>query len=275
MKIAILLTTYNSEQYLHMLIDSLIQQTYREWELYVRDDQSTDTTPDILATYAQCDKRIHVIADEKKRGAKDGFMWLLRQISADYYMFCDHDDVWHPEKIEKSLHTMLQQKDNSLAPILVCCDLEITDQHLKTIHPSFWKFFHYEDTDFNDPYFHLFYNNIPGCSMMFNKRVRDLSLPYPSTILMHDAWIAAATLWNKGTIIPIKESMISYRQHEHNTIGAKEVPSLSNQMKRFSLLMKKTRTQHATSKALTRMRFIRFFFLKIKFMLLIHIRNHQ
>lgn len=100
MELAILLSTYNSESFIKAQLESLLSQTYKDWILYVRDDQSTDATPQILRQYADNDSRIHVMPDGEKRGARDGFMWLIQKINSDFYMFCDHDDVWLPQKLK-------------------------------------------------------------------------------------------------------------------------------------------------------------------------------
>ena len=96
MKVAILLTTWNSSRFLAELLDSILAQSYKDWCLYVRDDGSTDDTKVLLAEYANRDGRIHLMPSDCNLGPMAGFMRLLQQVEADLYMFCDHDDVWLP-----------------------------------------------------------------------------------------------------------------------------------------------------------------------------------
>ena len=103
MKLAILLSTYNGMNYLEEQVDSIIAQTYTDWKLYIRDDASTDATVALIKRLADTDPRIINISSSGNLGAKESFMWMLRNVEADYYMFCDHDDVWLPKKVELTL----------------------------------------------------------------------------------------------------------------------------------------------------------------------------
>lgn len=269
--IAILLTTYNSHHYIRELLDSLLRQTCKEWQLEVRDDGSTDDTMNIIQDYAQRDARIHVRHDSKKRGAKDGFLWLLENTEAEYFMFCDHDDVWLEDKIECTWSAMREgEKENPCKPCLVHTDLCVVDQDLQELHPSYWAFCHFREKQFSSKYFHLFYNNVTGCTMMLNKKAKDVSLPYPQETQMHDSWVTAAVLWRGGTIVNVAKPTILYRQHGDNTIGANEVPKFSAQMKSSSSLIKKTHHQYLAAKHLTRIPEFVFFIMKIYYMIQIH-----
>ena len=257
-EIAVLLTTYNSSSYLAELLRSLLSQTYTKWQLFVRDDMSTDNTREILEEYASQDRRIHVLEDSQKRGPKDGFMWLLSQIEADYYMFCDHDDVWLPEKISESINLMTSQDNHLQIPLIVSVDLKIVDANLNVKASSFMKDQHYGKTLFNDKYFHLFYNNIPGCAMLFNRRAKEIALPDPMHIRMHDAWVATTVLWNGGKILHIDKPLILYRQHGLNTVGVHQVPSYINQLSRMADLFRKTWRQYRCCRQFCNMGFLNF-----------------
>ena len=102
-KLAILLATYNGERYLQEQIDSLYRQTYKDWVLYIHDDGSTDGTCGIISKNAAEHGNIVVMEHQGGHGAKDNFFGMLERVDADYYMFCDQDDVWLEDKVEKSL----------------------------------------------------------------------------------------------------------------------------------------------------------------------------
>ena len=103
-KVSILLSTYNSEAFLQDQINSVLTQTIKDWVLYIRDDGSTDNTISIIDNYCkQYDNIVFCRDGLSNLGAKNSFMTLLSQVDSTYYMFCDHDDVWLPFKIEKTL----------------------------------------------------------------------------------------------------------------------------------------------------------------------------
>lgn len=268
-KIAILLCTYNSERFLREQIDSLIAQTYQDWELFIRDDQSTDQTLDIIQDYCQQNHRFHFMNDTKKRGARDGFMWLLKQVEAEYYMFCDHDDVWLPEKIEVTMKLMQSQSDNATSPLIACCNLKLVDSQLNVISDDYWTNRHYNNSQFNNKYYHLFYNNMPGCVMLINRQAKEASIPYPPDIIMHDAWIASAVLWRGGRVVWTSRPLMLYRQHGNNTIGTAD-RTLVQQFGIISKLLTKTKIQFHASRPLTNMSYLRFFILKLYYLLQYH-----
>ena len=104
-KIFILLSTYNGEKYLKEQLDSLFSQNYKDFKLIVRDDGSTDKTKEILNSYD-----IELLSSCENLGVKKSFETLLKYAyensDAEYFMFCDQDDVWNNDKIEKTLEEM-------------------------------------------------------------------------------------------------------------------------------------------------------------------------
>lgn len=274
-KIAILLATYNSELYLKILIESIKNQSYRDWILYIRDDGSTDNTLQIISSYCLENPSNFVFLDDSQKniGPKDSFMWILSHVNSDYYMFCDHDDYWLPNKIEKSINRMLSiEKLQMDLPIIVHSDLYVTDSDLKIIHPSFWAFSRISPTYSSSFYFHCAYNNVTGCTMLINRKARDLSLKIPSTAKMHDSWIALVVSFNKGVINYIEEPLTYYRQHSANTIGAKKSRNMFQKMVNAKIILKQNMLLYKTIKVLFRMNIIHFFLNKIKYCILLKVR---
>ena len=102
------MSTYNGELFLNKQINSLLNQTHINWTLYVRDDGSTDNTLNILKKYKKTYPfKINIIKDDLGNlTSAFSFMRLLSLVNADYFMFCDQDDVWLPFKIEKTYNKM-------------------------------------------------------------------------------------------------------------------------------------------------------------------------
>ncbi len=268
MRIAILMTTYNGEAFLPQQLDSIIDQTFTDWVLYVRDDSSSDSTSDIIESYMKRDKRIVLVSNDVKLGAMKGFMTLLEETSADYYMFCDHDDFWFKDKIERTLDVMLQtEKVNPGIPVVVGTDQSIADQDLSVIHESFRKVTHYSLSQLNDKFFHLFYNDIQGCTMMLDNMARDIALPYNRDAVMHDWWIMLSVLWKGGVVGYVDSPTMLYRQHSGNHTGVHRVRGMIGKLRNFSSIMEKTRQQYNSTKDITGLGWISFILLKTAYML--------
>ena len=104
----ILLATYNGEKYVIEQIESILHQTYKNIRLLISDDCSTDDTRQILEQYQKKDNRIEIFFQEKNLGYIRNFAFLLNQVKNKYYMLSDQDDVWLPEKVEKSIQFLKQ-----------------------------------------------------------------------------------------------------------------------------------------------------------------------
>lgn len=130
-KIDILMATYNGEKYLKEQIESILNQTYKNIRLIISDDSSRDSTREILKQYEK-DNRVEVHLQEVNQGYVKNFEYLLKQVKSDIYMLSDQDDVWLPEKVEKTYKKMKEEDS-----ILVFGDLEVVNENLETIHQSF------------------------------------------------------------------------------------------------------------------------------------------
>ena len=218
-KIIILLSTYNGEKYLEEQINSLYDQSYKNFEIIARDDGSNDSTLSILKSH-----NIRIIDSNKNLGAKESFIELLKyafkNTDAEYFMFCDQDDVWKTNKIEKTLIKMQEiENEFEFKPILVHTNLEVVDNELKEISNSLWE---YERIlpQYNNFNRLMMQNTITGCTVMINRRLAAKSLFIPNFAIMHDWWIGLIAS-KFGVIGYLNDSTILYRQHNNNTVGAK------------------------------------------------------
>ena len=133
--VSILLPTYNGEKYLKEQIESILNQTYKDIKLVISDDCSSDNTVNILKQYEQQDSRIELYIQPKNMGVVKEIEFLLQKVETPFYMLADQDDYWLPEKVEKSLETLIKNNAD-----LVFGDLEVVDENLNTIYPSFGDF---------------------------------------------------------------------------------------------------------------------------------------
>lgn len=225
MTVAILLATYNSEKFLKTQLDSILKQTYEDWRLYIRDDGSKDSTLLIINEYISNDSRISLVNDSyTSLGAAKSFMKLLEDVESDYYMFADHDDYWLPTKVEESIAKLktLEVKF-SQKPIIIHSDLFVVDQNLEIKQSSFWKSSGIKPNMLKNKNLVQVFNFVTGCTMIFNKKVKNLVFPFPDTIPMHDWWLTIQVLRSDGIIEELEKPLIYYRQHGMNEVGAKNV----------------------------------------------------
>lgn len=220
--IDILMATYNGEKFLNEQIDSIINQSFKDWKLYIRDDGSNDNTKVILNSYAEKYKdKIIIINDDKGNlRSKLCFNELLKYSNSEYIMFSDQDDVWIENKIEVMLKKIKEAEvvDGKIIPCVVHSDLKVVNSKLETINPSLWN---YEKINPKKNSFNrlLMKNTITGCTIIMNKSLKNLVGDIPINANMHDHWIAlVASAFGKIEILP--EPTILYRQHDNNVVGA-------------------------------------------------------
>lgn len=234
--LTILLAAYNSERHVGALLDSVLGQSAAGFSLLARDDCSSDGTFDVLSEYAKKDPRITALRSNERSGSAQNnfFRLLLESPESDYIMFCDDDDIWLPDKIEKTLARMreLEARRGKNTPLLVHGDLEVVRDDLSVISPSLFK---YEGLSPERKSLRelLVQNNVTGCTVMINRALRELIPSQPASSVMHDWWcalIAAAF----GEISVIYEPLMRYRQHGSNEVGAYNALDLGASAKRLS-----------------------------------------
>lgn len=227
--IAILMATYNGKRFVAEQIDSLLAQTFQDWHLYVHDDGSQDDTVAIIRRYASTHPgKITVFDYPPQGGACKNFLSMLERVNADYYMFCDQDDVWLPEKIEKSYQLMCEAECSHASgiPVLVYTDLTVVDENKNAISPSFWRYSRIYPRWFKHYYDYAALNPVTGCTMLFNAKAKEtVCRPYDAAT-MHDSWVTFSVAAANGIIDFLDTPTILYRQHRHNTLGAKDASTL-------------------------------------------------
>lgn len=224
-QIAILLATYNGIKYLPEMVKSLEAQTYSEFVCYFHDDGSTDETDVWIREWTEKHpERYRILEGPGQGAAKNNFLWMLSQVDASYYMFADQDDVWLPEKIEKSVAKM---KDMELAqgtepPLCVFTDMYVVDEHLKILDASFIRYIDRSPERIKLSQV-LVDNPSAGCTQLFNWPLRQLALQLRNreAIEMHDIWVLAlAAAFGQGHVGVVDAPLSYYRQHNNNEMGA-------------------------------------------------------
>ena len=142
-------------------------------------------------------------------------------LSRLYMMLCDQDDIWIEEKLEIQMLEMLSAERKSPdVPVIVHSDLKVVDESKEVIAESFVEYqgLEVERNKFTNI---VISNLVTGCTTLFNEELAQIALPIPGNAIMHDWWLALiASAF--GRVIHIDMPLVEYRQHENNTIGAKE-----------------------------------------------------
>ena len=232
--VEVIMATYNGGAYIKDQIDSILNQTYKNIKIIIRDDGSTDNTIDIIKKYIERykDKIIFVQDDVKCGSSKSNFMQLMRYTSADYVMFSDQDDYWLPKKVEITLNKMLEieRSIGKDKPILIFASYKSVDGKLKDIKE---KASHRQVAAYKLGFSNLLVQNyINGCLSMLNRKLVDMMGNYDERILMHDWW-AALIASGAGKIEHVDEIVMLYRQHDNNVVGSVDVKSLKYRLNKL------------------------------------------
>ena len=218
--IDILLATYNSAPYIREQLDSLLKQSSQDFyfRIMIRDDLSSDNTVDILNEYAEkYPKKITVLDSFNKRlGFVCNFEYLLSCSQASYAMFCDHDDVWLPDKVTDEFNAMKRMEQQYPdTPVLVYTDLCTVDNQLNLLNTS--KFNACKQRHWVHSLTSVILCNcLSGCTMMMNRKLIQCSLPFPSGLKMHDSYINMVAAAYNACFVFLPGKYILWRQSEKN-----------------------------------------------------------
>lgn len=220
--VAVLMSSYNGARYIKEQIDSVLAQEGVNVSLVVRDDGSSDNTPDILKQYEKDNKIAwYTGANLKPLGS---FMHLLFHCEhADYYAFCDQDDVWLSSKLVDSLKVMQRNEIRTPhAPVIVHTDMTVVDNELNTMNKSFWDCDGIRPDILNNFIDLACYNGVNGCTILMNNQARDLIKEkyFEQTWFIHDVMCSLIVSANGGIIDYVDKPLVLYRQHGGNVVGA-------------------------------------------------------
>ena len=215
--IAILMCTYNGENFLEEQLDSIENQDYKNWTLYVNDDGSKDKTLDILKAYQKKwgNKKL-IIRRGPKKGFSQNFLQIIcdKKIHADLYFLSDQDDVWMPHKLSHTLQKIA--KLDPLKLFLYCARTTYVSSDAKKIIGE-------SDLFLKPPSFRnaIVQSLAGGNTMAFNNPLKKIVSQFKKAdIVSHDWWLYIVNELSGGETLYDPESTILYRQHSGSLIGA-------------------------------------------------------
>lgn len=221
-QVQILLSTFNGAQFLREQLDSIINQTFQDWQLLVRDDGSTDETLKIVEEYGRSNtSKIKVITGGSGGDASNSFMSMLSFTKAPYVMFCDQDDVWIPSKVETAVSAIKQlEKKNSVA--LYFTDMKVVNEELHELYPSFFEQQKLKPEWSKISEYTLVQSIAAGCTMIFTQDLIQRLHPIKAPLFQHDHWLLMHASYY-GAVDYSKEKTVLYRQHQSNVVGSHEI----------------------------------------------------
>jgi glycosyltransferase involved in cell wall biosynthesis len=213
-ELSILLATHNGACWLPALLGSLAVQTLTPARIVILDDASTDGTWDLVRDIRLPGVQVFSEHQEANAGVLPTFGRLLSMVETEYFALCDQDDVWLPDKLEKSVR-LLQASGADLA----YTDLRVVDEDLHELAPSMWRMSGIAPATGHPVIPLIIKNSVTGCTVIGRTAMLKRALPLPPGIPMHDWWLGLVAACGNG-VVPLHEATILYRQHQHNEIGA-------------------------------------------------------
>lgn len=216
-KVAVLLCTYNPNQYLVNQLQSIDTQNYPNISIWISRDSEDQKTAHILEEYnARYSKaKIEKIVRGPGTGFASNFLSLIerKEIEADYFAYCDQDDIWHEDKIERAVKKLGSTPKE--IPALYCSRTNLVDKNGNHIgySPLFKR-----PPSFKNA---LVQNIAGGNTMVLNRAARDLLQKIGRVdVVCHDWWTYLLVTAAGGVVFYDAKPGISYRQHGGNLIGA-------------------------------------------------------
>jgi Glycosyl transferase family 2 len=226
--VAILMGTYNGEQYIQAQLESIKNQSHKNYFLVASDDGSSDNTLNIIKENFSTPTKASIL-----KGPKGGFsknfisLAVNKDIKADYYAFCDQDDVWDRDKIACAIE-ILDQLDND-KPLLYCARTRLVSESLENIGES--QRFYLPKTFENA----LAQSLASGNTMVFNHATKMiLEKAGMVEVPFHDWWLYLIVTGAGGVVYFDDIPRIAYRQHTTNQVGA--TIKLKDRINRFTVM---------------------------------------
>ena len=212
-KVAILLSSYNGEQYIKEQIESIYGQTCEDFHLFVRDDGSSDKSVEILRDLSR--QYGFTLYEGENLGFVRSFMWLLRNVKdAEYYAFADPDDIWMANKLDIALGWFDKSLESGLVkanrPALFHSAYDVIDDNGNIIDHFFFPDKGY---DFRRS---ITENHYSGFSMMINKPLRNLMIRGEDEKIGYHDWWASMIVHAFGVAHSDTEVTALHRAHGDN-----------------------------------------------------------
>ncbi len=215
----VVMATYNGERFIEEQMESIVGQTLTPDVIVVVDDKSTDATPKILKQYARRYSNIEVYENHENTGCIRTFVKGISLCHADYVALSDQDNIWHPEKLEKCLQSLQQNKGCGLC----YHDADLIYGDGTRLGASLWEL-----SDLHYPLSRkeaqeiLLGTRVPvlGFTIVFERELRDYIIQNPGdAFCSHDWWICAIAFFLYDPVY-LETKLTRFRLHRQQESGA-------------------------------------------------------
>ncbi len=225
--VSVVLATYNGEKFITEQIDSILAQSYRNIELIICDDGSTDSTIELIKGYMERYEMVRLYRNSEPLGFVGNFEKGISLSSAEYIALCDQDDIWENDKLELSMSEMKRQERRTPGlPVMVHSDLSVIDEKGHLLHASYFRFKRYRLKETRDIGHIAGPCGVMGNTVLFNQALKEKILPFPACITFHDQWIALVNEV-QGERVTINRPLVRYRLHRTNISNSYEKTRVS------------------------------------------------
>jgi len=222
--VAVVLCTYNGSTHLDTQLETLVSQTW-PIALYAFDDASTDDTVAKLRSYSNL-LNITICVNNQNLGFVSNFEAGIARVLNDGYKYialCDQDDLWEPDRIASGMQSLLsiEAASEPQLPVLVHSDLTMIDANNQPVHKSFFEYRQYAINNSQSLPTVLGQNGVMGNTILMNRALATIAIPFPSELHVHDYWLAVLSELF-GHREQLSEALVSYRIHNDNASNSIE-----------------------------------------------------
>lgn len=232
-KISIITPTYNSSPFIKRTVQSVLNQTFTNWEYLIIDDHSIDNTVELIEKFTKKDPRIKLLKTLQNSGGPATPKNIgIENSTGEYIAFLDHDDEWLPEKLEKQLKIFEESKNKKLG--LVSCFINIKKNETNTTifkHKNLYK-----DNSLKKL---LQYNFLvtSSCIMIKKDVIKNVGL-FDTKFKVSDDWDMWLRILKYGYNLDFStDLLVNYFMHNNNLSGNKK-----QEVKEFKMLFNKNNT---------------------------------
>lgn len=198
--VSIIVPNYNSEKFIKETLDSVLAQTYQNWEMFVVDDCSTDGSVEIIRSYAEKDARIRLVLREKNSGVANVRNAGIQLANGEYIALLDSDDVWTADKLARQV-SLLQETGADLA----YCSYDFIDENSTPLNKTFKV---PEKTNFKK----MLGCNVIGCSTVIMKAKLFKENPFKPEFYHEDYVLWMELMRLPITAVGIRDVLMHYRR---------------------------------------------------------------
>lgn len=216
--ISIVIPSYNSEKYIAKTLESVLAQTYRDFEVLVMNDCSQDQTAEIVEAYAMRDSRLHLVNLSGNKGVSHARNKGVQMASGEWISFLDSDDLWEPEKLEKqlALQKYLSTEQRTASPAFFFTGSSFVDENGEPL-PSVLH------VPAHIGFKELLKQNVISCSSVLIKRSLLLKYPMPCSDAVHEDFVTWLSILKneKMEAYGVDEPLLLYRVTPSSRSGNK------------------------------------------------------